>query len=99
MSRTAGQTRLLAERARRTLAESLRATGTLCNDKGYGRRAVENLLCPDSWPAGERDLTNSAGDELGVARNPVNPKFCAAHSLSALAATAFGRGGMIRARC
>ena len=50
----------------------------------------ENILCPDAWLAIEGDLTNGAGDELGTSRAAVNPKFCAAHSSSALAANAFG---------
>jgi hypothetical protein len=80
----------VARRARRALAERLRTTGILCDDRGYVGHPKENLLCPDAWPAIQGDLTHGAGDELGTSRAGVPPKFCAAHSSSALAANAFG---------
>ena len=90
MTGTPELTLSLAQRARRALAESLRTTGILCDDKGYVGHPKENVLCPEAWLAIEGDLTNGAGDELGTSRAGVPPKFCAAHSSSALAANAFG---------
>jgi hypothetical protein len=90
MKATTEPTLSTAQRARRALAERLRTTGILCDDKGYTGQPKENVLCPDAWPAIQGDLTNGAGDELGSSRAGVPPKFCAAHSSSALAANAFG---------
>ncbi len=83
----------LTQRAKQALAERLRTTGILCDDNGYVGHPTENVLCPDTWPAIQGDLTNGAGDELGTSRGGrvgVPPKFCAAHSSSALAVNAFG---------
>jgi Restriction Endonuclease associating with ARP len=80
----------IAQRVKQALAERLRATGIVCDGKGYVGQPKENVLCPDAWPAIHGDLTNGAGDELGSSRTGLPPKFCAAHSSSALAANAFG---------
>lgn len=80
----------IAQRVKQALAERLRATGIVCDGKGYVGQPKENVLYPDAWPAIHGDLTNGAGDELGSSRTGLPPKFCAAHSSSALAANAFG---------
>lgn len=80
----------VATRARRALAQRLRELGGVCDADGYVANAAENLLSLDCWEVIQAELGPGAGSELRGEKGR-RPKFCAAHSSSALVVNMFGR--------